>query len=120
MPVVTVAVPGRLVQRHEVIRLVRALATADQAGVADGAVQPGPERLGLADPRRVAIRLQQRLLHRVVGVIGPAADEQAEAVRDLLRPHQQRLHGVLAARLDRPHQPRVGLGVGDRSGLVSL
>ena len=86
------------------VRLVRPLAPPDQAGVAHRAVEPGAERLGLADPRRVAIGLEQRLLHGVVGVVRPAAHEQAEAIGHFLRPHEERLHGVLVAGLDRPHE----------------
>lgn len=64
--------------------LARRPAPSDQAGVLDGAVQPGPEGARLPDAPRVPEGLQQRLLRRVVAVGGTPADGEAVAAGDPL------------------------------------
>ena len=84
--------------RHEVRGFADAPPPFHQAGVSDGAVQPCPKGLRLADRGHVLKRLEQRVLHDVFRIFGMAAYQQAEAVRDFLRSHEERFHRATIAR----------------------
>jgi hypothetical protein len=99
-----------IVERSQPRRLGRPLPPPHQAGIAHGAIQPGLERARLADASDVAIRLDQRLLHRVLAVVGMAAHSGAESPGDFLGPRQQSLERRRVTRRRRADEIRVLVG----------
>src|SRR6266545_3396350 len=60
----------RVVERRNPRGFAGPLAAADKACVPHGPVEPRPESLGVADPSHVAVRPDQRFLHRVFCITG--------------------------------------------------
>ena len=103
---------GAVLERNKVRRFANPPSPLHQTGVAHRFVQPCPEGLRLIDAADVAVGIQQGVLHHIFGVFGVPAHEQAEAIRDLLGPHQQLFHRLTVARGGVGHQRRVfGPGV---------
>src|SRR6266540_4748804 len=78
-------------------RLAGVQATFHQTSVPNRCIQPRAKGLGLRDAVDVAVRLEQRVLHDVFGILLMAAHEQAEPIRDLLRLYQQPLDRIRVA-----------------------
>ena len=86
-----------LVQRSQPGRFARSLPPSNQAGIAHRAIEPRFECARVADTPDVSIRLDQRLLHRILGIVGMTAHRRAESPGGLLRPHQESLERLRVA-----------------------
>jgi hypothetical protein len=77
--------------------LVCALPADHQAGIAHCAIEPGAEGARFSQAAHMPVRLQQGLLHGVLGVIRLAAHGHAEAPGHVLCRHQQPFQGLAVA-----------------------
>jgi hypothetical protein len=103
----TCLVGSTVFQALEMGRLAGAAAPFHEAGVSHRRVEPRPKRFRLIDSIHVLIRLDQRVLHHVLGILRVTADEQTEPIRRLLRSQEQALDRRTVAGCCVTHQLRV-------------